>query len=105
MFFKIGLLVLTIFAGCKDEISLHKLSNGNFLVEYDGRQWEVEAGDLDRAKENLRRYGLPYGKWSDVESQNWYGCEAAGGLWHEDSLSCVWSLSHYPGDKPRLVKP
>jgi hypothetical protein len=70
---------------------ISRLADGDFLVQHEGRVWQVAPGDLDRAAANLRTRGTPFDEKRD-EWSHFEACVDAGGSWRFDHGYCYWSL-------------
>ena len=95
------LLIGAAIYGCGPKISEFKLSNGDVLIEYEGRQWRIAKDDVSTAKDNIADHDSPYHQWSAQETADFDGCTDAGGWWFQRQRECVWKI----GRAPMRVKP
>jgi len=86
-----ALLVLASCGASYPAPDVYRLSNGDFLVQHEGRVWQVAGGDVSRVVANLRARGTPYYD----RTQDWVlfeECVNAGGMWRFDHRYCYWPL-------------
>lgn len=88
------LLALVLFvAACADPVpTVYHLGNGDYMVEYEGRQWQVGPRDLPAVLANLRTRGTPFGERDTLEWDELSRCMDAGGQWSSSPRQCYWPV-------------